>query len=130
MAEPCPVCGCTATTRMHAVVAALRDGDVDAALDAGLLDGLPCTTCSDACNAVLREAQDARRTAFAARDRFLARQARLARRQQEREARRTAARATPVEDAPIEDAPAPSLPPAAAAALARAKAKAAGRTPR
>jgi hypothetical protein len=75
---------------------------------------------------VLVGMQDARRVALAARERFRARAARLARRQQERAVRRTGAAQEPVpgtRNAP--DAIAP-LPAAAAAALARAKAKAAG----
>jgi len=125
MATTCPVCGCTAATTVHAIVAALHDGDVDAALDAGLLDATPCPTCHADCSAMIQAARAARQEALAARERFRARQARLARRRQEREARRAA-----VAPATNEDAARPALPPAAAAALARAKARAAGRVPR
>jgi hypothetical protein len=128
MTTPCPSCGCTASATVHRVVAALRDGDLDAALESGLLEATPCPTCSADCTATWQSVRDARLVALAARARFRAREARLARRQQERDARRAATRPAPVEaDGP---AAAPALPPAAAAALARAKARAAGRTPR
>lgn len=67
----------------------------------------------------LLQAQARLRTAWAARERYRARNARLARRSAEREARRAP---PPPPDRP---AAAPSLPPLAAAILARAKAKAA-----
>jgi len=132
MTTPCPCCGCTATATIHGVVAALCKGDIDAALDAGLLDASPCPTCSTECAATWQAARDARLVALAARDRFRAREARLARRRQERDARRTTARPSPAEEADgaANPAAAPALPPAAAAALARAKARAAERTPR
>lgn len=125
MSLSCPNCGCNASSAAHTVAGALRAGDVDAALDAGLLDVTPCPACRDECTAALLAARASRLAALAARDRFRAREARLARRRQEREARRANAALTPVEGTPT-----PSLPPAAAAALARAKARAAGRTPR
>jgi len=68
---------------------------------------------------VLHDARESRRAALAARERFRTRQARLARRQLERSLRREAA-------TPQSGAMSASLPPAAAAALARARAKAAG----
>jgi hypothetical protein len=117
---PCR-CGCSdaAGSHVHRIVAALDRDDLDAAIDAGLLDGDVCAGCSPACRAVLHDARESRRAALAARDRFRGRQARLARRQLERSLRREAATPQP-------GAMSPSLPPAAAAALARARAKAAG----
>ena len=102
--------------------AALRADDLDAALGLGLLDAQPCPTCADACTARLVAARDERRFALAARDRFLARAARLARRKTEREAART----PPPSPAAMKAA---ALPPAAADVLARALAKAAARKP-
>jgi hypothetical protein len=67
----------------------------------------------------LREAQQRLQAAWNARERYRARAARLARRAAERDARRT--------PPPPADRPVPSLPPLAAAILAKAKAKAAGR---
>jgi hypothetical protein len=104
------------------VLAALRDFDVDAAIELGLLDSAPCPGCHDDCNALLLQVRDERRFALAARDRHRTRNARLQRRAAERDARRVPV-ATPASTAP-------ALPPAAAAALARAKAKAAMRKPR
>jgi Na+-translocating ferredoxin:NAD+ oxidoreductase RnfC subunit len=109
---------------MHAIAAALRDGDVDGALDAGLLDALPCPHCAAGCAATVLAVRDERRFALAARERFRAREARLARRREERDARRSASQRP---SGP--SVPASALPPAAAAALARAKARA-NRTPR
>jgi hypothetical protein len=110
------------------VAAALRVGDIEAALDAGLLEASPCPTCSVDCTATWQAVRDARLVALAARERFRTREARLARRQQERDARRAGTRPGPAD---AETSPrAPALPTAAAAALARAKARAAGRTPR
>ncbi|HVI25195.1 MAG TPA: hypothetical protein VM576_03230 [Xanthomonadaceae bacterium] len=126
---PCH-CGCAAPHPAHAVARALARGDLGAALDAGLLDVPPCPSCSHACRATLRAARDDRLVAFAARERHRARADRLARRQQERDARRAAARMPTADDTARPAPTAPSLPPAAAAALARAKARAAGRTPR
>lgn len=96
----------------------LQDDNVDGAIEAGLMafDG------GDALDTVDREtigtAQRRLRDAWAARERYRAREARLAR----RAAERLAKRALPQDPA----SHTPSLPPAAAAALARAKAKAAG----
>ena len=105
------------------MLAALRADDVDAAIERGLLDAMPCPHCRDACNALLLRARDERRFALAARDRHRIRNARLQRRAAERDARR----APP---AAATSSATPALPPAAAAALARAKAKAAMRKPR
>ncbi|WP_166208004.1 hypothetical protein [Cognatiluteimonas telluris] len=108
----------------HRIATALADGDLDAAMGAGLLDSAPCDGCTPACRAALLSARDERRIALKARERFRARQARLARRQAERAASR--------DSSPIANATAPTLattplPPAAAAALERAMARAAGR---
>ena len=97
------------------------DDDLDAALDAGLMDYAPQP--GDAAldprhpdlPQRLAQAQQRLRTAWAARARYRARAVRLARRAAEREARR----APP----PAPDRK-PALPPAAAAILARAQAKA------
>lgn len=130
MAPRCPCCGCSdaAGAPAHRLQAALADDDLDRAMTLGLLEpGNACTACSEACRATLAAARNARQQALAARERFRARAARLARRERERSARRKPV-ATP--DAPGNPtAVTPSLPPAAAAALARAKAKAAGRKP-
>ena len=120
----CPVCGCAANGHVHAIAAALVEDDVDAAIELGLLDAAPCNACAPSCRAALIEARDSRLRAFAARERFRARNARLQRRAEARAAARMPA------PAHVADAPKPALPPAAAAALARAKAKAAGREPR
>ncbi|MGN6512910.1 MAG: hypothetical protein ACTHKZ_04965, partial [Lysobacteraceae bacterium] len=100
---PCPACGCSAPSPAHAVAAALREGDLAGALDAGLLERAPCPSCTPACAMRVAAARAERVAAFAARERHLARQARLARRQQERDARRAAPRAA---------APAAGAPPA------------------
>lgn len=97
------------------------DDDLDAALDAGLMDYVPQP--GDAAldpqrpdlPRRLAQAQQRLRDAWAARERHRARAARLARRAAEREARR----APP----PVPDRT-PALPAAAAAILARAQAKA------
>ncbi|MCC4597351.1 hypothetical protein NRY95_08660 [Xanthomonas campestris pv. phormiicola] len=103
------------------------DDDLDAAIDAGLMDyvGTADDDLLDPAYPQLRTqllaAQQRLREAWAARERYRARSARLARRAAAREARR----APPASVAAV----APSLPPAAAAILARAKAKAAARGP-
>ncbi|MFA0923053.1 hypothetical protein [Xanthomonas fragariae] len=101
--------------------------DLDRALALGLMDYLPDphhdaldATCMHVC-AVLLAAQQRLRDAWAARERYRARTARLQRPAAEGDARRTPAPAP----APRQPA-APALPPLAAAILARAKAKAAG----
>lgn len=116
MSVPCPLCTCTLEHPAHALLAALREDDLDAALGLGLLDAQPCPACDADCNALLLEARDARRAALAARERHRARATRLARIKAEREAARR-----PV---PSPAATMPALPPAAADALARALAKA------
>ena len=121
MAEFCPRCACAAREDggAHALQRALVADDLDAALQAGLLDAHPCLGCSDACNGALVEARDARRFALSARERFRAREARLQRRRAERDAARRPAATTSTIAAPGDD-----LPPAAADALARALARA------
>lgn len=102
------------------LLALLQAGDVDAALQAGLME-FPASP-ADAGDAPLVAAQARLRTAWQARERHRMRAARLQRIAAEREARRQAA-------APAA-ASGPALPPAAAAALARARARAAtGRKP-
>lgn len=121
MHTACPSCSCTAEHPAHALLAALGEGDLDAALALGLLDAAPCPCCAATCGAPLVEAREARRFALAARQRYRARAERLARIKTERDAARrttvvtTAQRATP------------ALPAAAADALARALAKAKAR---
>lgn len=110
---PCPACGCPANAPAHAVSTALQADDLDAAIDAGLLEVDPCPDCGDACSTVLRDARDERRHALAARERFRARSERLARRTEERQRKRLEAQSKPA-----------ALPAAAAAALARALARA------
>ncbi|OHE85350.1 MAG: hypothetical protein A2190_01460, partial [Lysobacterales bacterium RIFOXYA1_FULL_69_10] len=122
-ARPCSGCGCRhAGARQHFIVAALRIDDVDAAIEAGLLeDAAPCPGCSADCNRLVDAARTERLAALAARGRYRAREARLQRRAQERAARRAAPPAVP--GTPAGPAAQPALPPAAAAALARAKAR-------
>ena len=124
---PCP-CGCSAIHPAHAIARALAHGDLGAALDEGLLEAVPCPGCRAGCAGALRRARDARLAAFAARERHRARQARLALRQRERDARR-ATRAPDSGETASQAKPKLGLPPAAAAALARARARAAGRDP-
>ena len=130
MATVCPACSCTLATpdslAAHALLAALSVDDLDRALASGLLDGRGCTgcndACNDACNAQIIDARDARLRALAARDRYRARSARLL----QRAAERAPKRALVLPSTSTAD----SLPPAAAAALERAIAKAAERGPR
>ena len=96
----------------------LREDDVDAAIEAGLMHYVPCPTCDPALAVELIGTQQKLSLAWAARDRYQARNARLARRVAEREAKR--ASVVPAEKKS-------ALPPAAAAILARAKARAAER---
>nr|WP_317843119.1 hypothetical protein [Lysobacter psychrotolerans] len=134
----CPNCGCrdAGGTAVHAVVAALLDGDVDAALERGLLVTPACLACDGACTAVFANARGERQRALAARERYRERATRLQRRADERAQRRQAgagAATGPASEAtqtPQAPAPRPALPSAAAAALARAKARAAGQEPR
>jgi len=110
----------TPRTLLHLV----QQDDLDAAIDAGLMawsahadDGL------DEDEQALLAATCARlQTAWAARERFQARKARLERREQERRARRAAFTPSPT-PSPAAPSP-PALPAAAAAILARARARA------
>lgn len=120
MTAGCPVCGCVLDAPAHALIAALARDDLDGALALGLLATGGCTACSEACTHALLAVRDERRAAFAARDRFRARQARLARRAAEKAAARAAVAPQPGR---------PALPPAAADALARAMARAKGPRP-
>jgi hypothetical protein len=96
--------------------ALLRAYELDAALDAGLMDFIDDPVLDPADRALILAAQRQLRAAWDARERYRARQARLARRDAARPARRNATAALPASQ--------PALPPAAAAALARAKARA------
>lgn len=98
----------------------LAADDIDAAIEAGLMGFAPCPACDPLLVARVAAEQNRLVTAWAARDRYLARKARLARFAEEREARR----ALPLPERKS------ALPAAAAAILARAKAKAAERTKR
>jgi hypothetical protein len=95
----------------------LRMDDLDGAIDAGLMtcDLALAGNASD--RAAIASARNRLADAWAARDRYRARSARLARRKAEREAERAAGAASRTGTS--------GLPAAAAAALARAKAKAA-----
>jgi len=122
----CPDCSGTCATQAAELAALLRGDDLDAAIDAGLMDFVPCPRCTDsgaladACSLVAA-AQQRLRAAWDARERYRARAARLQRRAAEKAARRAAPPASAA--GPRK----PALPPAAAAALARAKARAAGK---
>ncbi|MBD9468410.1 hypothetical protein [Pseudoxanthomonas sp. PXM01] len=96
--------------------------DVDAAIEAGLMTFQACG-CADGSIAEVMQVQQRLRTAWDARERYRQRGARLARRAEERDARRL--KATEVTDSV--QPPRPALPTGAAAILARAKAKAAER---
>lgn len=108
------------------LLALILDDQWDVALAAGLMDYVPQPgdeqLVSDHPELPLRlqKAQQQLQCAWAARERYRQRQRRLARRAAERDARR----APP----PTPEIQKPALPSAAAAILARAKAKAAGRT--
>ncbi|WP_074866668.1 hypothetical protein [Lysobacter enzymogenes] len=134
---------------------ALADDDLDAAIALGLLDAdfdrtCVCIACAPECAQRSRDARQARLRALAARERYRARDRRLQRRAEERAAQRaapalpaaaieqtsigevaaetaTAGNAAAAPNIAAETAPRPALPSAAAAALARAKAKAAQR---
>lgn len=106
-----PTHDCRNTLRIAAL---LEAGDIDAALESGLMEARPCPACDASATEDLRAAQHRLANAWAARERHRAREARLQRIASERASRH----ATP-------QAQQQSLPPAAAAILARAKAKAA-----
>ena len=116
-------CGASDGDAAHAIVTALRDDDLDAALALGLLDGgIACPACAHDCGAALALARTQREAALAALERHRACAACLERRQRERAERRAPPPATTAQK--------PALPAAAAAALARAKARAAERNGR
>ena len=117
MSGNCAACGCVASAPAHVLVAALGRDDVDAAIEGGLLDTVGCPSCTPECTSRLLAARDERRFALAARERFRARQRRLAARAAQREAAR---RAKPAANMP-------ALPAAAATVLQRALAKAAAK---
>lgn len=114
------------------LVALLRHDDIDAAIDAGLMGAWP-DACADALDddaRVLLLATRARlRHAWEARARFEARKLRLARRAEERDAARSAQLPAPASATTGAPPAQPALPSNAAALLARAKARASGRTP-
>ena len=120
-ASACPACACSAPAGepAHRIVAALREDDLDRAIDLGLLEDMACSACTPECRAMLANARDTRVRALAARERHRDRALRLERLQRERDRQR----------APVQQQGSPALPPAAAAALARAKARAAHRKP-
>ena len=96
----------------------LHSDDVDGAIEAGLMAFQPCLSCEPRLAEAIKAAQGKLALAWAARERYLARQARLARRSAQRTARHSAVPLVETKTA---------LPPAAAEVLARAKAKAAQR---
>lgn len=98
------------------LVALILDDELDAALEAGLMAFVDDPALAPAARGLLLATQRRLREAWDARERYRAREARLARRKAARDGRRGAA--------PVAAAGKPALPPAAAAALARAKARA------
>ncbi len=121
-ATPCAAC---ADGALRAMADALAVDDLDRAMTLGLLNARPeddargCDACI-ACAHIVIAARDERLRALAARERYRARQDRLAERARARARKREAA-------APRTSITAPSLPAAAAAALARAKARVAAK---
>ena len=105
----------------HVVITALLDDDFDRAIESGLLTPIRCDHCTPDCQAMLLATRMQRANALSARERYRARTARLQLRANERAARRGT---TPTTAQPETKQ---TLPPTAAAALARAKAKAAER---
>jgi hypothetical protein len=106
-------CGCAKT-----LVDYLRTDNIDAAIEAGLMDFVSCPDCDPVLAPQLVQAQRKLLDAWAARDRYRARNARLATRAAERDARRAGAAVGKQN----------TLPAGAAAVLARARAKAALRS--
>lgn len=106
---------CAQGTRLFQL---LQIDDIDSAIEAGLMQYLPCPACDATQSVALITMQQQLAFNWAARDRYLARNARLARIAAERETRHTALRAEKKS----------SLPPSVAAVLARAKVKAAERS--
>ena len=95
----------------------LQADEIDAALQAGLMAFAPCPVCDSVQAATLLATQQRLHNAWAARERYRARNARLALRAAEREAKRK-------QEVPEKRS---ALPAAAAAILARAKTRAAER---
>jgi hypothetical protein len=123
---PCPVCSHDPTrAAIDSLVDALAVDDLERAITLGLLDARPedtvglCIGCM-ARGQIVIAARDARLRAFAARERYRARQVRLAERADIRARKRT-------NSPSLQSAAAVSIPPAAAAALARAKARVAAK---
>lgn len=114
---------CQQSSSVRALFEQVSANDLDAAIENGLMQFVDCSACraSDpdyaAMADVLAAVRERLSQAWAARDRYRARNARLARRAAERDTRRTAVNVEKQS----------SLPAAAAAILARAKAKAAER---
>lgn len=105
----------------HRLLALLHDDNIDAAIEAGLMRfsaGMAGAALDSDGLATILAAQQRLSAAWQARERFRARALRLARIERKRAARRT--------PPPESVATKPALPPAAADALARARAKAAG----
>ena len=138
MSASCRYCGCkdACGAKQHAILDALAADDVDRALDLGLMAVEPCPGCKATCHLPVIEARAARKYALDARERYRKRLARLQRLAEEQKARRAPAPAPDEPDGTGGTRPAlpdgtggtrPALPDAAAAALARAKARAAGR---
>lgn len=119
--RPSPPCPFREIPGALALSEALVSDDLDRAIALGLLAFEPGPHRCDDCRSVIATilaARDARLRALAARERFRAREARLAVRAEARAKRRAEAQTAP--RAPTM----PALPPAAAAAFARAMAKA------
>ena len=117
-AEAAPVIGtghdCAEGLQLSQLIEA---DEIDAALRAGLMAFTPCPACDSVQAATLLATQQRLHNAWAARERYRARNARLALRAAEREAKRK-------QEVPEKRS---ALPAAAAVILARAKAKAAER---
>ena len=92
--------------------------DLDAALEAGLMEFVDDLALAPPARELILATQRRLREAWDARERYRAREARMARRKATRDARRAPATAA------VAVVGTPALPPAAAAALARAKARA------
>ncbi len=118
-------CHACADNRLQLLAEALAADDIDRALTFGLLafeSEESVDLCAE-CHARVRvviAARNNRLRALAARERYRAREVRLAARAESRTRKRSASATPP-------SAAAPSLPPAAAAALARAKARVAAK---
>ncbi|MCF7222610.1 hypothetical protein [Marilutibacter chinensis] len=131
MSAACHHCGCddACGAKQHAILDALIANDIDRAIDLDLMTVEPCPRCKPSCHLPLIEARTARKRALEARERYRGRLARLQRLADEQKARRAPAPspAFPDDAAGAPERPRSALPDAAAAALARAKARAAGR---